>query len=213
MNFYSHAVIAARRDGAPELVLGAMLPDFAGMIRARVPRTHTLQLQAGLELHQRTDAVFHEAVAFRRLTALSVEQLRARGVARGAARAAAHVGLELLLDGALQRLTGIEASYLEALSSARSPRVQGELRWDAAEEAQRFTGLVERLSSHGLSPAHTSPELVALRLEATLAPRPRLALRPGDLLRLRAWAADILPELERATPDLLRVVEAALEGD
>ena len=44
------------------------------------------------------------------------------GVARGSARGAAHVGIELLLDGTLVDEPGAGPAYLAALRSAAAPR-------------------------------------------------------------------------------------------
>ena len=66
MNYFGHTVLAVRRGGDRAFVLGAMLPDFATMIRARPPRTTHADIDSGMQFHRRTDDVFHRSAAFRR---------------------------------------------------------------------------------------------------------------------------------------------------
>jgi len=54
MNFFGHTVLAVRRGGDPSFVLGAMLPDFATMIRARPPRPEHTGIGAGMQFGEPT---------------------------------------------------------------------------------------------------------------------------------------------------------------
>ena len=67
MNFFGHAVVATWHATEPRFVLGAMLPDFAAMIRARPPAARDPELARGIALHHATDEVFHDAPTFREL--------------------------------------------------------------------------------------------------------------------------------------------------
>src|SRR4029079_14058794 len=69
VNFFGHALVASWRSRAPAFALGAMLPDFASMCRARVEVVGHADLAAGVDWHHETDRVFHAAGAFRRLVA------------------------------------------------------------------------------------------------------------------------------------------------
>ena len=71
MNFFGHACVASWERSDPAYVLGAMLPDFAGMIRGRIAEIERPDLRAGIELHRRTDAIFHRMDGFAELCASS----------------------------------------------------------------------------------------------------------------------------------------------
>ena len=64
MNFYGHAVIAAREEPLPGYVLGAMLPDFEGMAKSRVRNVPDPATARGVACHHTVDAAFHGADAF-----------------------------------------------------------------------------------------------------------------------------------------------------
>src|SRR5262245_38990668 len=92
-----------------------MLPDFASMSRARLAGAEDARIAAGIALHQRTDDAFHGAPTFVALYRDGCQELEAAGLGLGPARAVAHVGTELVLDGLL--LDGAAAGpYLEALA-------------------------------------------------------------------------------------------------
>ena len=86
MNFFGHATVASWVSNAPAVVLGAMLPDFATMIRARPPTAKQPELWRGVRLHHDTDAVFHDHPVFRELCADAVAALSEQFLAR-------HLGL------------------------------------------------------------------------------------------------------------------------
>ncbi|MEB2325122.1 MAG: hypothetical protein OZ921_21590, partial [Sorangiineae bacterium] len=119
MDFFGHAAVASWHGAGTGLALGAMLPDFAGMILARPPPAAHSGITEGIRLHHRTDAVFHDAPAFRELSTRALEWLEDRGLRRGSARAIAHVGVEMLLDAAVADDAGARAAYLGALDEAR----------------------------------------------------------------------------------------------
>ena len=92
MNFGAHIVVAERVGASP---LAAAAPDLVHMAR--------LGLAPGVDAahHHRADAAFHDLPWFQaRTRALSID-LQGHGVRRGPARGAAHVAVELLLDGAV----------------------------------------------------------------------------------------------------------------
>ena len=119
MNFFGHTVLAVRRGGDPSFVLGAMLPDFATMIRARPPRPEHTGIGSGMQFHWRTDEVFHRSAAFLALTHQAVAWLSARGVRSGSALAAAHIGVEVLLDAARAIVGAIETLVAEGKTLTR----------------------------------------------------------------------------------------------
>ena len=107
MNFFGHAALAASHFSErepleahqlPTLCLGAMLPDFIGMLRLGRPTVHDLVLARGVAFHHGTDEVFHELPGFQRLSRQAFSWLLERDMPRGPARAVAHMGIEMLLD-------------------------------------------------------------------------------------------------------------------
>lgn len=184
-----------------------MLPDFASMSRTRLRGARDERVGAGVALHHATDDVFHGAATFVALNARGVETLEAAGLGRGPARAVAHVGIELLLDGLLLGDPALEAAYLEAVSL---PVAELGLSFRGEDGAARFEALQVRLRSHGLPDDYRWPDRVALRLEQILARRPRLALTPEDRPRVVRFLEEARASLERRLEPLLAEVDEGL---
>jgi hypothetical protein len=208
VNFFGHAAVASRLREDPGFVLGAMLPDFATMIVARPPKVHGEPLIAGVAFHHRTDLAFHDATTFRSLVKQAFEDLAGRGLRRGSARAAAHVGVEILLDGELAREARARRAYSRAL--AARDLLASSISWSESDEPRRFVELCSRLETRGVAANDTSPELVAYRLERALSGRPRLALGQGDTAHVVHWAASARANVVQAAPCLMREVYSAL---
>jgi hypothetical protein len=119
MNFFSHAAVARSFSEDPEFVLGAMLPDFVSMLGARLPEVTHVTLARGVRFHHVTDHVFHDLEVFRMLSRDAHAELRERGLGRGASRAVAHVGIEILLDMTLGQSAPAQAAYLSGLEAGR----------------------------------------------------------------------------------------------
>lgn len=174
MNFFGHAVAACWNSDDPAFVLGAMLPDFASMCGGKLATIGDDTVADGVAFHHRCDAVFHRAPAFRELMRWLEQRLRARRVRRGGARGAAHVGVELLLDGALLDDAAAAHAYPRALDHGR--RGDAELSWRQPEHAERWRGLIDRLADHGMPHGYADAQIVAERVTRILARRPLLAL-------------------------------------
>src|SRR6187402_2966197 len=122
MNYFGHAALACHRSVAPPFVLGAMLPDLCGMVGVTAPSKASVsglgqdELAEGLDFHVRTDAVFHQTAMFISHNQRAVVALRALGVSRGPARAAGHMGVEMLIDAELVADTRYVTAYQAALS-------------------------------------------------------------------------------------------------
>lgn len=208
MNFFGHATVACWVDRDPRWVLGAMLPDFASMSRARLRGADDPRVAEGIALHHATDAAFHGAPSFLELYVRGTEVLESSGLDRGPARAVAHVGTELILDGLLLDDGETAQAYLAAV--ALSGEASLGLRFRDEGGAARFASLHSRLATHGLPDDYRHAERVADRLAQILARRPRLALAPRD-------RAAVVPFLERTRevlalrlPQLLAEVAEAL---
>lgn len=200
MNFVGHAHVALAVRDEPAFVLGAMLPDFASMCGARlVAPTHD-GIAAGVALHHRTDEAFHACAEFVRLCAATSASLEARGIAWGAARAVAHVGIELLLDGLLLDDAATRDGYLRAVAALADPALSIEV---SGRGAARWPAVRERAIVHGLPDAYRDPREVADRLIRILAPRPRLAVDPGQRPVLEEAMWSLRRDVERSAGELV----------
>jgi hypothetical protein len=196
MNFFGHAVVACRRAPAPgpAFVLGAMLPDLAAMCGGRVVEIADAEVAAGVRHHHETDRVFHAAPAFRRLCRDAEAGLSGRGVGRGGARGAAHVGVELLLDGLLVDEEPARSVYERSVARAHAGDLGAALRWHAPEQAERWAALQRRLAGASLA-GYRDLDVVAERVARALARRPLLALAPAEVAAVR----EELPRMRDAT--------------
>jgi hypothetical protein len=183
VNAFGHAVAASweRRDGA--FLLGAMLPDLATLVGGRLGRVGEPALAAGLRHHLRVDACFHSLPGFTSWEAEASAGLRQAGLRRHPARAAAHVAIELALDGELAREPAHAGVHERAMRAARERDAPAWRR----EPSGDWGELIARLSAAG-PPRHLrEPEAVARRVEAALARRPRLRLAGAEGRALAGW--------------------------
>ncbi|HXJ80277.1 MAG TPA: hypothetical protein VMS64_16550 [Candidatus Methylomirabilis sp.] len=191
MNFFGHATVASWDPSATAaFALGAMLPDFIAMSGAASMRPAHEETRRGVALHHATDEVFHAAPDFIALMGRARADLEKGGLRRGSAWAAAHVGVELLLDGTLVADERAGALYLRALRGA-----EHHLVYDGAGDASRVAHLLDRLRAAGIPYPYADPRTVATRVQRALLARPRLALdgRHVDVLMdvLDDVAADV----------------------
>jgi hypothetical protein len=210
MNYFGHTVLAVRRGGDRAFVLGAMLPDFATMIRARPPHTTQADIDSGMQFHWRTDEVFHRSSAFRELTYHAVRWLSARGVRNGSALAVAHIGVEILLDASLAADEAAQQAYLAALAGAAPGDLGRCLAWESDEHPGRFDQLRIRLLERGAVAGDIAPETVAERLRRTLADRPRLALDDAAVRAARDWAHAARPAVLACAAPLVQELATQL---
>ena len=209
MNFFGHAALARQRSPSALFAFGAMLPDFSSMIRARAPRCSDPEVGAGVAFHHQTDSAFHQCAAFVELSTQAFAELSALGVAKGPARAVAHVGVELLLDGVMSEDADARRGFYDALEVA--PTAFDRLIWRDHGAAERLRILCERLRQFDL--VHATPEGVARRLERALATRPRLALDGSDLGRVTQWALGARAQVALRSKELFAQVAAALSRE
>ena len=210
MNFYAHAVLAESERSDAGFVLGAMLPDLAAMAGLRIASTDHPALRDGMRLHHASDHAFHAAPLFRQLVAEGVRELQADGLRRGPARAAAHVGLELLLDGWLVAVRPPTRVYEEALGSAADRGAA--IRW-RAQRPGAWTRLCRRLTAPGVVDGYADPREVARRTVRVLHRRPRLALTPDEHAPLASWLAVARARVAHHGPALLRAARPDARGD
>lgn len=227
VNFFGHAWLAAGRNADPRFVLGAMLPDLAPMAGLRLRGANDAALSAGIAHHLAVDAAFHALPAFQMLTADAARALRRAGLRRGPARGAAHIGLELLLDGWLARRCGVPGVYRTALAqapqlgallrfapgpAAATPRAQTTIATahrnppNAAGVAWTFPELCRKLAASPLPEAYAEPSYTAARVTAALARRPRLALTPAERNACAAWLRPAARTLAASAESLLHAL-------
>lgn len=201
MNFFGHAAVASWQSPAPGVVLGAMLPDFATMIRARLADAVDDDVAAGIAHHHATDAAFHGLPVVLGLMRELDERLAALECARGPRRAVAHIGVELLLDGVLVE----EAAYRDAYAAGLAADPAG-VRWRDEEAVPRFDTLLARLRSYGAPEDLRRPHAITQRLQRILMHRPLLAPSPSDLVAIDKALAAFQPRVEVAADTVLRAL-------
>jgi len=190
VNFIGHLFVARWHSDKPAFGLGAMLPDFASMARVKLGRSSDPHVRAGIALHHRTDEAFHHQPIFLDLMHEVSTALSALGVERGPARAVAHIGVEMLIDGELVGEAGTGEAYLSALSRGDSVTDDAELGDEARTALARVH---ERLCTHGIPYDYRNTDAVVLRLTRALGGRPRLALGPKE----GQIVAKVLPAIQR----------------
>jgi hypothetical protein len=210
LNFLGHALLATWKRPEPLFVLGSMLPDFASMTGARLaPHVDgDSPLGQGIAFHHATDDVFHGSSAFLRLMQESMDRLLAAGVGRGPARAIAHIGVELLIDGELLVEHDLLAgAFTGALSAA--PELEPRFFRDPNGHLS-YRVLHQRLSAHGAPHDYRNVEAVGRRLARILAPRPRLRLAEGDEIHVQRTLTEVQAAVRPALPGLIDELRAAL---
>jgi len=181
-----------------------MLPDFATMIGSRPPLTEHTAIDLGMRFHWRTDDAFHRSPAFGALTHAAVTWLSARGVRSGSALAAAHVGVEILLDAALAGDALAQQAYLAAIDAAAPRELGRHVTWASDDQSVRFDHLRERLRERGAIVGDIAPDVVAGRLRRALADRPRLALDDAAELAVREWVTTARTQISACAAPLVQ---------
>jgi hypothetical protein len=206
LNFFAHSVVASWHSRDARFVLGAMLPDLVGMAGVRLHSASDVEVQRGIDMHHATDAAFHASPIFISLCAEAIASLTQQGLERGTARAVAHVGVELTLDGVLSGDTDARALYSAALDVAVSGGLDGKLTITPAEDLPRLTAGLGRLARAPIPESYADPNVVADRLRIILAPRPRLAMRASDVSPVRDWTDAVRPKVAARSQELLEQV-------
>jgi len=199
VNFFGHAVVASWAPRAtPSFVLGAMLPDFATITGARSLEPAHPETRRGVILHHATDEVFHAAPDFLALTGLARARLQQDGLRRGSAWAAAHVGIELLIDGTLVGDERAGDLYLRALRNA-----EARILCAGDGDASRVGQFLDRARAAGIPHQYTEPQAVAARIARALRSRPRLSLDGGQENVLADVLASVAAEVRGRAGNLL----------
>jgi hypothetical protein len=209
MNFFGHAAIAGHFESDPVFALGAMLPDFCGMLDLRVPGPEPGRLGEGVRFHHVTDHAFHDLPGFQELNREASADLLARRVRRGTARAVAHVGVELLLDAELAENDESRALYLAALRAGEDEELLSGSSF-AEDERERLGRLTRLLAGRGVAKRPSTASVVE-RLERALARRPRLAIESEDAPRVSEWVELFRARVVASAPTLVRELTLDIE--
>ena len=187
-----------------------MMPDLTGMMGLRLATSSDPTLAAGIEFHHATDAAFHGASQFLAMCASGVAELTEQGVGRGAARAVAHVGTELLLDGRMSHDRASRAAYGDSLQYALTHELAETLALPDARDRARLHAGLARLHTAPVPEGYREPAFVLDRLENILARRPRLALQPADRPHVELFLTRARAHVNDTWLELLDQVRAAL---
>lgn len=208
MNFFGHAAVASW-NGGPGVVLGAMLPDFAMMCGGRLAEPSDAEIARGIALHHATDAAFHRSPPVVALMRELGDRLDRAGCARGPRRAAAHIGVELLLDGVLVDNAEYRAAYVAGLAYPTQVGTEG-IRWRELTDTDRFAALIARVRAHGVPDDLRRPEAIVVRLHRMLAHRPLLAPSAHDLAAIKAALVEYQPRVVVAADTVMRALGPSL---
>jgi hypothetical protein len=207
VNFFGHAAVAYQVDEAPAFLLGAMSPDLLAMCGAAAGRATSAEVSAGQAHHVAVDAVFHASPAFVALQLWATRGLVQAGLRRGPARGAAHVSIELLLDGVLSGDPRAQAAYQRGLAAPEP------FEWRDDSSRERWQRLVGRLRTGAIPGGYRQTDFVADRVAGALGRRPRLALGAGEPAALRAFLPALQARVAAESARLVAVSGPATCGD
>lgn len=189
MNFVGHAVVAGRQRDEPAYAFGAMVPDLQRLARRPLGAVHD-ELAAGIDAHHRADAAFHASPTFKAWMRTVVVGM---GADTRGARAAAHVAVELAMDGRLL-VTGAAGAY------------EGALAWADGALVGPWGVLVTRMRTGEVVEAYTTAEGIAARVVGVMRRRPRLAPITPATSELAAGVAAVLPAVAEGLDAVLEKV-------
>jgi acyl carrier protein phosphodiesterase len=204
LNFFGHAVVAGWADNRAGHLLGSMLPDFEAMVRVPLVGVCDPDIQRGIDLHHRTDEVFHRAPIFVELCARALSELKGAGVRRGTARAVGHIGSEMFLDGWLAR----EQDHVDDYLAAVEVEVEGCLEWE--DDGRAFSKLRARLTMWGAPRDYAEPTFVLARLADALQRRPALKVLEDESAQVKEFLPRLQRMVERHAPELLTELQDTL---
>jgi acyl carrier protein phosphodiesterase len=213
MNFFAHASVALQLSSDSRFLLGSMLPDLSSMVGLRLRAVNEGILARGVQYHHATDAAFHGAPLFVEWCSQGTTLLSSAGIGRGTARAVAHVGTELLLDGALSDDRVSRAAYGRSLEAAVQERYVDDLDLGGAENAERLHAALIRLSQSSIPEAYRDLQFVSDRLRTILARRPRLAMQDCDLSGVQRFLRLAQEQVNDSRLQLLQQVESGLNSE
>lgn len=208
MNFFAHASVASSYALHWRFILGAMLPDFLSILGKLQLAVKDPELARGVAFHHATDAAFHEVTDFVRLVSEARATLTAGGLGKGPARAAAHIGVEFLLDSVLSGDRTGRTAYLGALDHGTHAELG--IAWTAVADEARLRGLLLKLREYGVPEEAPAPEAVARRIRRVLQNRPRLAFGEEHESAVADWVVRARPAVVGCAPSILDELRSRL---
>jgi hypothetical protein len=211
VNFVGHIAAGLRAGGdleKPLFLVGTALPDFASMARTRLARANGA-LGDGIATHHAADHAFHAQRWFIDLERDLRASLSQHGLPDGAARACAHVGPELLLDGALvddPDVVRAVGNVYDELADPPAVVVDLVTRDDRDRWREHLVGVTRRLDPV----AYRDADVVARRLHAVTSRRPRLAFDDGLVDAVAVEMRRVQPHVSASARDVLASVVDAL---
>lgn len=203
MNLGGHIAVAAKLSSRPDVWLGAALPDIGAMGRFNLLGDKPDgEIAEGIALHHATDDLFHGHEWFKAHQANLFEALSKAGVRRGAAKAVAHVGPELLLDGELLAHP-VMNSQISAGMERLIPNVDRVELLVQLEKRASWRGHLERVASRGAPTFYGDPHQVAVSLQRILSSRPRLALDRSQVNLIGDLLSEVHPEIKATGVELI----------
>jgi len=215
LNLIGHIAVARRIGSHPHdadvVALGSVVPDLAAWGRFRLTGRHAqgTALGHGISIHHQTDTEFHSHRWFVDIQTQIRSALESAGVGRGPARACAHVGTEMLIDGTLHQDPQIAEATSAALGVIGSaPRGLTQIvAPDTVTDWERHLGSVVW---YGIPVDYHDPHAVAARLGRILNRRPRLRLDPNDVGVVAAILNDHHPNIVDSAHQIVDDVVAVL---
>jgi hypothetical protein len=180
------------------------LPDFAAMAGVRL-KTVGGAVGAGIAHHRACDDVFHAHPWFTARCYALRDALLASGVSRGPARACAHAGVELLLDGALMTDERVR-THVDDVFALASDAPRDVVEIVSAPDRDRWRGALLRITTTLDPGRYADVRFVAERLHRMTTRRPRLALPAADVdtvaTQLAALRSDVLSTAHDVVDDV-----------
>lgn len=213
MNAGGHIAVALglMQEGAdPGFLLGAALPDLSTMGGFRLlGTTADAGIVGGIALHHRSDDVFHRHSWFTERNRHLIARLSSAGVGRGPARACAHVGIELLLDGELLGDPAIAGAAAEAFGAIES-RLDSLLPLVRPDKTAGWRQHLVSLAGRGLPHDYDDATAVAERLYRILERRPRIALEAEHIGTVASALLEAQPSIADTAASLIAELENEL---
>jgi len=234
VNLVGHVAVTVRghADAPPALLAGAMLPDLGAIarIRLRSPDARTphprltsdgpdddaaADLAVGIAGHHATDAAFHGSAWFHEHNRRLLDALLDAGVERGPARASAHAGLEMLLDGELigdPQVVDATRRALRAVGDGGEARAAA-VTLAAPEDRTEWAARLDQIAGSLDPQAYATASGVALRLQRMTRGRRRIELRDEHVTAvtstLEAYRSVVARDSRHVVDDVLVTARAA----
>jgi acyl carrier protein phosphodiesterase len=160
----------------PNLALGSVLPDFAGMYRdyegERVEiKGFSPTVDLGIYLHRRADRIFDDQSEKPKITTDLAAHLAAAGIKPGAARLSAHLLADIMLDGELAEQHEPRAAF----DTLTEYVLDGETELHTGKFPPEFTRFVEGYFEENVPQYYGDPEKLARITLRRLAKRAKTA--------------------------------------